>query len=138
VTPVLVYYDREEEYRGHFYREYCREAVITFDGWVVRFRRAQFDHAFFESQVDKDDTFSRQRAERIDWIKIALQDPDVELRQGWDNKRKRAVPNRRVAIVFGSFVVVVRLKSPPNAEFVTAFVATERTLMQIRTNPRWG
>ena len=81
----------------------------TFDGIEVRFRKQHFDHCFFESVVTKDDTFSQRRAERIDWIKAALEDPNAELWVGWDNKRKRPANDRRVVIVVQNYVVIIRV-----------------------------
>lgn len=136
--PPLVRYETEQEYRAHFERDYCSRPILSFDEIQVRFRKDQFDHCFFESVLTKDDTFSRTRAERIDWIKAALEDPDAEHRLGWDNKRKRPANDRRVAIVVHNYVVIVRIYKGRRAEFVTAFVADERTLRQIRTNPLWA
>lgn len=103
----------------------------------MRFRKRQFEHCFFESVVTKDDTFSQRRAERIDWIKAALEDPNAELRVGWDNRRKHPANDRRVAIVVLNYVVIIRVYRKQRADFVTAFVAGRRTIRQIRTNSRW-
>ena len=136
--PPLVPYSTQAEYRTHFEKFYCRGPITTFDGIQVRFRKKQFDHCFFESVDTKDDTFSPQRAERIDWIKAVLQDPSAELRVGWDNKKKKPSKNRRVAIVVNSYVVIVRIYgNGTRAEFVTAFAAGQSTIRQIRSNPLW-
>lgn len=135
--PPLVHYQTEDEYRTHFEQVYCNGPITTFDNIQVRFRKRQFDHCFFESVNTKDDTFSPDRAERIDWIKAALEDPDAEHRVGWDNIKKRPANDRRVAIVVNNYVVIIRLYRADRAEFVTAFVATQRTISQIRTNPLW-
>lgn len=134
--PPLVQYSSEQQYRTHFERVYCRGAIATFDGVAVRFRKTQFFHCFFESLVAKDDTFSQKRAERVDWIKATLQDPTAELRVGWDNQKKRPAKDRRVAIVRGNYVVIIRLRGR-KADFVTAFVAEGRSIAKIRTNPLW-
>jgi len=135
--PPLVYYATEQEYRAHFERVYCAGEITTFDGINVRFRKRMFGHCFYESLQQKDDTFSPQRAQRINWIKEALEDPNAELRLGWDNKKKQPANDRRVAIVVDSYVVIIRIYSGTRAEFVTAFVAGRRTITQIRTNPMW-
>ena len=70
--PPLVRYETESQYRTYFERVYCKKKIVTFDGIPVKFKKADFNHAFFESTRDKDDTFSRKRAQRIDWIKSAL------------------------------------------------------------------
>ena len=135
--PPLVYYSNIPDYRHHFEQVYCQAPIRTFDGLCVRFRKRMFDHCFFESVNSQDDTFSPQRAERIDWIKAVLQDSHAELRVGWDNRKKQPANDRRVAIVVNSYVVIVRLFGNSQAEFVTAFVAGQRTLAQIRSNPIW-
>ncbi|MEN8131268.1 MAG: hypothetical protein ABFS45_13955 [Pseudomonadota bacterium] len=135
--PPLVHYATEQEYRVHFERVYCRGPIQTFDGITVRFRKDQFYHCFFESVNTKDDTFSPRRAERINWIKAALQDQNAELRLGWDNRKKRPANDRRVAIVVGNYVVIIRIYRRKSAEFITTFVAGQRTINQIRTNPLW-
>ena len=125
--PPLVYYNTAAEYRDHFENVYCRGGPIkSFDGIEVRFRRSNFNHCFFESSRKKSgekDRFSFERAKRIDWIKTALQDPDAELKFGFCNKTKQFDQNRRVALVQGNFVVVIRLVSNNRAQFITAFAA---------------
>ncbi|MBW1717250.1 MAG: hypothetical protein JRJ77_15745 [Deltaproteobacteria bacterium] len=102
--PSLARYKTEAQYRAHFERVYCSRAIVTFDGIPVRFKKKDFDHAFYESTLSKDDAFSRKRAQRIDWIKAALEDPKSERYLGWDNKRKRYDRRRRVALVMGDYV----------------------------------
>lgn len=144
--PCLVHYNTENAYREYFEATYCNSPIITFDGVSVRFRKRDFDHAFFESVRGKDDTFSTKRAERIDWIKHCLQDPNSDRYVGWDKQKKRYDRTRRVAIVMGNYVVVIRLqKCGTKAHFVTAFVADTpsrpgrlSTIQQIRRSPRWA
>ena len=66
---------------------------------------------FFESVKTKDDTFSQMRAERIDWIRAALEDPKSERYVGWDKKRKRLDRRRRVTLVMGNYVVVIGIST---------------------------
>ena len=139
--PPLVQYQTADEYRDHYERVYCRKPIITFDGIAVRFRKNRFDHCFYESTRRNQikDKFSIQRAERIDWIKMALQDPDAELYVGWDATRKRYDRKHRVTLVVDNYVVVIRLSSIKSAQFVTAFVAdSPSTLQKIKRNPKWG
>ncbi|MCD4676643.1 MAG: hypothetical protein K8S18_11720 [Desulfobacula sp.] len=139
--PPLVQYQTVDEYRAHYEQVYCRKPIITFDVIAVRFRKSRFGHCFYESTQRKQikDEFSIQRAERIDWIKAALQDTDAELYVGWDGTRKRYDRNHRVTLVVGNYVVVIRLSSMKSAQFVTAFVAdSPSTLQKIKRNPKWG
>lgn len=101
--PPLLKGKNAAEYRSFFNSNYCRAPIQTFDGIGVRFRKRDFNHCFFETVHSKDDTFSVQRAERLLWIKAALQDPNAELYVGWDNKKKRPAYGRRVTIVFGDY-----------------------------------
>jgi hypothetical protein len=115
---------------------------MTFDSYKVRFRKSIFEHAFYEStHRDKiKDMFSTKRAERMDWIKYALQDPNSDIRNGYDNKRKRFTINRRVTIISGNYIVIIRIKSRQlkEAEFITAYVADSQTTSQkILTSPKW-
>lgn len=144
--PPFVKYTTSEEYRNHFERVYCCGPIMTFDGIAVRFRKGKFEHDFFESSGRNKikDRFSWRRAERIDWIKVALEDPNSERYQGWDSERKRHVPDRRVAIVLDHYVVVIALTGTKTADFVTAYAVSEKgqpgrpsTIEQIRRGPKW-
>lgn len=135
--PPLVLYATESEYRQHFRRVYCCGPIMTFDGIAVRFRAAMFDHCFFESVAMKDDTFSPERAQRIDWIAAILRDPSAELFVGWDNERKRPATNRRVALVSDDYVTIIQMQAAGKATFITAFVASPQTIAKVRSNGRW-
>jgi len=140
--PPLISYGTEAEYRAHFERVYCQGIVTCFDGIPVHFRKRDFNHCFFESSKrDRiKDTFSNVRAERIDWIKATLENPNADLYQGWDAGKKAPDPDRRAAVVFEDFVVVISLKRLPDGafrgSFVTAFKA-ENSIGKIRAMPRW-
>jgi hypothetical protein len=84
------------------------------------------------------DIFSHRRAERLGWIKIALKDPNLKFKAGWDNKKKVNDHKRRITVMIDDFVVVVRLKSATEAEFITCYVADdERTKEKLRNAPDW-
>lgn len=142
--PPFLSFTNEIEYKDHFETLYCKFPIQTFDGIMVRFRKRDFDHAFFETIASKDDTFSFKRAQRMEWMKIALQDPNKSIYCGWDNKKKRYTNKRRVTIVMGNFVVIISIhKNGMNASFVTAFVAdTEKdgkssTIEKIKRGDKW-
>lgn len=133
-------YQTPQGYEEYFYRIYCSSPIDTFDGISVRFRKTDFYHCFFESsRRDKaKDKFSVKRAEKIDWIKATLQDPDADLRIGWDSESKGYKMNRRVALVKGNYVVVVQLKkNMKEAVFITAFVAEGDSSCKILAGPKW-
>lgn len=138
--PVLLALADETAYRIRFETLYCRDAITTFDGIQVRFRKTDFDHCFFESsRRDRvKDTFSKVRAERLEWILVALQDATADRFIGWDRNSKTYDKHRRITLVCGSYLVVIALKDATNAIFVTAYVAdTLRSLNQIRKSPKW-
>lgn len=141
--PPLLNLENEAAYRAHFEAVYCRGPIMTFDGIAVRFRKSDFDHCCYKTKRGgyKKEVFCPIRGERIDWIKAALEDPSADLRVGWDNTRKRHLHNRRVAIVSGSYVVVIDiLKGGKKAELVTTYVADSgpgETLSKIKRNPKW-
>jgi len=138
--PPLVYYETVREYCLHYEHIYCTICVKTFDGISVRFRKKYFNHCFYESTMRNQvkDAFSTERAERIDWIKAALEDPKAGLHVGWDKKKKRYDKSHRVALANGNYVVVIRLKPDKSAYFVTAYVAdTMSTLKKIKGSPKW-
>ena len=85
-----------------------------------------------------------KRAERMDWMKAALQDPEAERYQGWDKSRKRYDKGRRVTIVMGCYVVVIAITGANSADFITAYVADSAgrsgqlpTIEKIRKGPKW-
>ena len=141
-APARVVYASEDEYRERFRRVYCQGPIKTFDGIEVRFRREDFDHCMFESsrRDGSKDRFSKDRSERIDWIKATLENPDAELYQGWDKRRKRCDPDSRVAVVYEEFVVVIRVKRAADgtrtARFLTAYLA-DNSIGKIRGMPKW-
>jgi len=106
----------------------------------VRFRKDRFDHCFFESSQrnQEKDEFSESRAERIDWIKSALQDDNADLYVGWDRKKKTYDNTHRVIVAVDDYVVVIRLTGEGKANFVTAYVAdSKKTIDKIKESPRW-
>jgi hypothetical protein len=144
--PPLLHLTCEEDYREHYENSYCRGTILTFDGIEVRFHKKQFDHCFFESTKRNKvkDQFSTKRAERMDWIRVTLEDPDTERYQGWNKTKKCHDKNRRVAIVLGVYVVVIAITGSKLANFVTAYVADSAgrsgqmpTIEKIRRGPKW-
>ena len=140
VYPALLSLADESAYRSHFENLYCRGAVMTHDGMTVRFRKSDFDHCFYESTRRNrvKDQFSQLRAERMEWIAVALQDAAAQRFQGWDRDTRKYDKNRRVTLVCGNYVVVIGISSPTSARFITAYVAdTPGTLAKIKTSPQW-
>jgi hypothetical protein len=140
--PPKVLYSTEREYRQHFERTYCKHPLTTFDGIQVFFKKTDFAHCMYESS-NRDgvkDAFSKERAERIDWIKSTLTNPLADLYEGWDHRTRSGDPDCRVAVVYEDFVVVVRIYMGRNAiikaNFVTAYVA-DNSIAKIRSMPRW-
>ncbi|MCC5874986.1 MAG: hypothetical protein JJU11_02085 [Candidatus Sumerlaeia bacterium] len=136
---------RESQYRAHFAAVYCTGPIVTHDGIMVTFRMKDFDHCMYESDRKtrvKLTTISKERSERIDWIKATLTDPSAELYEGWDKKKKKYDKSRRVAFVYEDYVVVISIQKPTHegvmrAKFITAYCA-DNSLAKIRSSPRWS
>lgn len=114
----------ESELRRIWKDEYCDKEICTFDNVFVKFYEDMFDHVFFESfnKIRKDKSIlSFNRLEKIYWIKETLHDRDAILKKGWDNERKEYFKDRRVAIVKGNYVVIIRFIGMLKAKFVTAY-----------------
>lgn len=137
----------EDEYRSHFYHRYCSSTIKTFDDIEVRFKKDDFYHVFFESSDRRGnkDCFSQERAERMDWISLVLQDCHAHLRVGWHSKSRTYSRNCRVALLVDGYVVVIRFTGDKEARFVTAYVASKvptgsqrmSTYAQIWNSPKW-
>ena len=114
----------EEDLLKIWREEYCEQDIFTFDNVLVEFYEDMFDHAFFESadRVGKDKSvLSFNRLDKIHWIKETLNDKDAILKKWWDTKNKVYFNNRRVAVVKGNYVVIIRFTGLLKAKFVTAF-----------------
>ncbi len=114
----------EEEMRGIWSEEYCKKEIFTFDEVLVMFYEDMFDHVFYESdnRIRKDKSIlSYNRLEKIYWIKETLQDKEAILKKGWDKVKKVFFNDRRVAIVKGNYVVIIRFTGLLKAKFVTAY-----------------
>lgn len=143
--PPLVCYEKTEDYKRYYISQYCREKIFTFDGIRVFFRQERFAHAFYEATArdGKKDVFSRERAERIDWIKSTLENPKADMYQGWDKRKYTYDESRRISVVYEDFVVIMDItkrgldKSPLESKFITAYPADRFAMKKIRTAPRW-
>jgi hypothetical protein len=122
--PPLVDYATEAEYRDHYERCYVNaQTITTVDGIPVRFFEETFEHAFFKSSDRRDpqkDTFARERAKRIDWIRFAIEEGGhVECFEWIDNGGYE----RREILLGGSYLVVLQFRGKERkwAKFITAF-----------------
>ncbi len=131
----------EAQLRQMWYDNYCDPALIitTLDSVVVKFYPSDFDHVFFESanRKAKDKSIlSLNRLEKMYWIKDVLLDEKSLLKQGWDNKTKSYNNDRRVAMVKGNYVVVIRFTNYEKARFVTAYEMQENE-DKVLNSPTW-
>jgi len=138
--PSPINYPKPDDYLARFERVYCKKPSLTFDGIPVSFQKKDFSHAFYEREnpTGPKKIFSKERAERMDWIGEALLDKSVELYYGWDNKKKRFDKDRRVAIVNSNYVVIIEIYKSGKASFKTAYVGSTSTLTKIRKGKKWG
>ena len=139
--PPFLNLNSIDEYRAHFEKTYCRCPLQTFDKYIVRFKKSDFEHAFYESSRRNGikDNFSKNRALRMDWIKYALMDSTSILKVGWDKNKKKYINKRRVAIVQKNYVIIILVTNPSKkiARFITAFVANRYTINKILQSPEW-
>lgn len=115
---------REAEMRQLWHDEYCVAEIETFDKVKVKFYDDMFDHCFYESadRKEKDKSIlSLNRLEKMLWIKETLLDSEAVLKKGWDNYNKTHYTDRRVAIVKGNYVVIIRFTGVLKARLVTAY-----------------
>lgn len=128
----------EDLYFEEYKKIYCDRTrpICTHDGITVKFFEDKFKHAFYDSVITKDDTFSRERAERLTWIKDVLQDPSSLLLAGYDKAGNCYDHTNRVAVVKHDYVVIVWMKDKKNAKFITAFKATN-SIRKILKSPPW-
>lgn len=141
MPPPLLNLADQAAYQNHYVATCCNGPIITPDGIPVYFDRHRFYHAFFESVVFKDDTFSPVRAQRMDWIRLTLEDPGADRFQGWNKDKKVYEPHRRVEVVHEEFVVVLQISRKQNgqlkAKFVTCYQA-DKSIGLIRQSPLWN
>lgn len=138
--PEFLKLASEAIYQGYFNATYCLKPLPTHDGIQVRFNRSNFKHCTYESSKrdGKKDVFSPQRAERLGWIKAALANPDLTLYAGWIKERQCYDHKSRVTMMVDDFIVVIRLKSSTEADFVTSYVAdSPKTKSKILSSPIW-
>src|SRR5690606_12656815 len=133
----------ETELRQLWRKEYCdpQNPVYTFDNIHVGFYEDMFDHAFFESanRIARDKSIlSYNRLEKMLWIKDTLRDPEAMLKQGWNRDKKIYENGRRVALIKGNYVVVIRFAGLLKAKFVTAYEVQEaKNIDTIIKSPEW-
>lgn len=121
---IKSYQFSEIELRKIWLEEYCQNEIIIFDGVKVKFYEDMFDHIFYESKdrIEKDKSIlSLNRLEKIFWNKEVLQDENAILKKVWNNKSKTFFEDRRVAIVKGNYVVIIRFVGFLRAKLVTAY-----------------
>lgn len=134
----------EEELRELWRQEYCRQEIYTHDGIRVKFYDSNFDHAFYESSDRRQSTnkkkhkdiLSPRRLSRMPWIKDTLADPEAVMYEGYESKKRKYNPNKRVSVVKGNYVVVIELQKQGHATFITAYVA-DNSIGKIEQSPKW-
>jgi len=144
--PPLLQLKSESEYRDHWRHEYVTcGPVTTADNIPVYFSVDRFNHTFYESDRKssrKLPTISQVRVERMDWIKLTLQQSNAELFWGWDKHNRKHSPDRRFAVFYQEFVVVILITKNAatgmvKGKFVTAYLA-DKNIAQIRRSPKWS
>ena len=141
MPPPLLHLTDQGAYHGHYIATCCSGSIVTHDGIPVYFDRPTFYHAFFETVVYPDDTFSAERSQRMDWIRLTLEDATADRFQGWNKKKKAYEPHRRVEVVHENFVVILQMNKKKDgqlkAKFVTCYQA-DNSIGLIRKSPAWN
>jgi hypothetical protein len=130
-------------YRQIYVDRYVHAEVRDWAGRRIRFHATNFNHAFSESNNYRleagghDVDLSLTRAERIFWIRLALQGEDVcidvlsqERRDGRGQLKRR----RTLVVLDNNYVVVLEPCTEAGFEFqfITAFVADRSYMERIR------
>lgn len=139
-APQLLYLPDEPAYRMHYIRHYVNGGgVRTFDGILVRFFPTAFKDAFYRDSAPKAGDkalFDWTRAERMDWIRWLLTDPQAKVHR----RRIKGKGLRRIALdPTTRYAVITQVdgQNPQLARFITAYVATPRTVRRMCSNPAW-
>lgn len=140
-NKIKPYNFNETELKQMWHDVYCAASTIisTLDSVIVKFYPSDFDHVFFESADRKfkdKSILSLNRLEKMYWIKDVLTDTNALLKQGWDKKTKSYDNDRRVAMVKGNYVVVIRFTGFEKARFVTAYEMQENE-DKVKNSPNW-
>ena len=142
MPPALLTLADEAAYQQHFVQKYCTGPLLTHDGIPVYFKRHAFYHAFFDTVVHKDDTFSPLRAERMDWIEATLIDAQTNRLQGYVARTKQHDPARRVELRYQNFIVVLIMGLAKDGtlkgEFLTCYPVNNNRLPKVRGAPVWN
>lgn len=142
MAPPILKLTDQAAYQQHFVKKYCAGPLTTHDGIPVFFDRHSFYHAFFDTVVHKDDTFSVARAERMDWIEATLTDPESQRFQGYLSKIKTHDPARRVELRYENFIVVlimgIKQDGSLKAKFLTCYPVDNNRLPKVQQAPTWN
>jgi len=138
---IKPYQMTEPQLRQLWFDEYCDSVINikTFDNVEVKFYPSDFDHVFYESynrRAKDKSIISFNRLEKIYWIKDVLEDNQAILKQGWDKVIKSYDNDRRVALVKGNYIVVIRFTGFEKARFVTAYEMQENE-DKVLSSPDW-
>lgn len=141
LTPKFREFATEQECKDYYINVLCKADIRTHDGYKVRFRPNHFNHAFFESDgKTRRGRFSFYRAKYIDWIRPTIEKPSG-CHQGWDYKKGKLAPFKRVAYRYQTYVVVIEFRrnkksNKIEAEFITAYDANH-SFEKITRQPKW-
>lgn len=144
ILPEMKCFVNEQECKQYYVDHYCNgDAILTYDGIVVKFYEETFEHSFYvrthKNWKAKKDKYDEERGKRIDWIKAVLQNPEIIPKKGYDKANKSYDNSRRVTFLApNNYVVVIYLNKKLEGKFVTAYlVDNEDTAKKISDSPEW-
>lgn len=143
MLPPLLNLSNEAEYKNYYIENYCNKEIKTYDGILVKFHEDTFEHSFYKRKRKtwkaKKDVFSKERGERMDWIKHVLNDPSITPKKGYDKAKQSYDSTRRVAFLNEeNYLVVIYINKHGVGKFVTAYlVDNDEAANKIRNSPNW-
>lgn len=136
--PPLLILESEEEYREHYIRTLANgPAVITPDGIQVDFYEDKFDYVFWgrsSSWQKKKDRFAPERAQRMDWIRPLLVDPNADIRRESGSDYR----NYRLILYYPDpYMVVTKAVRRGRETFMNAYPCSRERLNEKSKFPKW-
>lgn len=134
--PLLNLVDRQA-YQEWYIANYCQAPIVTHDNLTVRFFKGDFVHLCHKENNDGvRDVFQVDRAQRLPWLAVALQDALSQMYFGWQGGR--VLHDRRVCEYEQNYVVVIQLLKQDQARILTAFTMEHGSILKLRANPIWA
>jgi hypothetical protein len=142
--PDFLHLADKASYQTYYETELCSRPWLKVRGslFPVMFYADRFEHAFCESldraPGDKSQ-FSWERSKRMDWIKVAVSDPESILTYSYNKGLgKYDITRMNILIQPQRYVVIIRTANNwQTGKFHTAFPLNDSTLAHMLRAPHW-